>query len=288
MNFRQVRRKIKTISNVKKITKAMQMVAAVKMRRAQLAALEGKLYRQTLDAMMREVLSRVDISLITEIPLLSTNSSTKTLCMLVSSNKGLCGGFNMNVIKFLLNNVDFKNCDFVTIGRKGSEFVRRMGGNIINDFSDPDEDTDVVSAVFKVLEDTYLEGVYGTVQIVYNDFISSLKYTPTKAQLLPIRSDEELHIEKKQSEEVFTDYLIDPEPATILPTLIRDVLHEKIRSALLDSDAAEQSARMMAMKQATDSASDLIVGLTSLSNKLRQQSITYELLDIISAQAGAQ
>ncbi len=288
MNFRQVRRKIKTISNVKKITKAMQMVAAVKMRKAQVAALEGKLYRKTLDAMLREVLSRVDASLATEIPLLTTNTSSKSLYVLITSNKGLCGGFNVNVLKFAVKSIDFKNADFILIGKKGGEFLRRVGANIIADFSTNDITTDSISSVFKLIENNYLEGVYGTVNVVYNDFVSSFKYEPTISQLLPVLSTDALQLEERDMSSNLSDYLIEPDPVVILPTLIKDVLQEKIRSALLDSNAAEQSARMMAMKQATDSASDLIVGLTLLSNKLRQQSITYELLDIISAQTGAQ
>ncbi|OGK16057.1 ATP synthase F1 subunit gamma [Candidatus Roizmanbacteria bacterium RIFCSPHIGHO2_01_FULL_39_12b] len=284
MNFRQVRKKIKTISNVAKITKAMQMIAAVKMKRAIAQALEGKLYRKTLDDILREVLSQVDGSLTVDIPLLRTNTASKTLYILITSSKGLCGGFNVNVLKHLSANTDFKNAHFITIEKKGGAFLRRVGASIIADFSVVDAGVDIISAVFKVAEQGYLEGIYGDVKIVYNDFVSSFKYVPVITSLLPVLSVDSLRLEETAKETSLAHYLIEPSPNEILPTLIKDVLHEKIRSAILDSAAAEQSARMMAMKQATDAASDLIVGLTLLSNKLRQQSITYELLDIISAQ----
>lgn len=287
MNFRQVRKKIKTISNVKKITKAMQMVAAVKMRRSILEAQEGKLYRRTLDSMLKEVLSRVDKSLIADIPLLTKNSSNKTLYILITSSKGLCGGFNVNILKHLIKNIDLKNSDFITVGKKGSSFLGRSGTSIMADFSSNDE-VDKISAIFKIASGAYLEGVYGSVALVFNDFISSLKYEPTISTLLPIMSVDSLSLEGPSKDINLTDYLVEPSPTEILPTLINDVLHEKIRSAILDSNASEHSARMMAMKQATDSATELITGLTLLSNKLRQQSITYELLDIISAQIGTQ
>lgn len=286
MNFRQVKKKIKTVNNVKKITKAMQMVAAVKMRKAQNQAMEGKMYRITLDSMLSEVLSRTDNSLVSEIPLMVTNSSSKTLYVLVTSNKGLCGGFNVNILKHLAKNADFKDCDFLTIGKKGAEFVRRTGNSVIADFSYTEADTDIVSSVLKLCEQYYLEGMYGSVRIVYNNFVSSFKYEPTIAQLLPVQRGEKLEETTLSTNELMSDYLIEPSPAEILPGLVRDVLLEKIRGALLDSSAAEHSARMLAMKQATDSANDVIINLTLLSNKLRQQSITYELLDIISAQIG--
>lgn len=284
MNFRQVRKKIKTVNNVKKITKAMQMVAAVKMRKAQNQALEGKLYRTTLDSMLGEVLSRTDISLRSEIPLMVTNQSKKTLYILVTSNKGLCGGFNVNILKHLSKNIDLSTSEFVIVGKKGGDFARRMGLKVIADFSVGQEETDMVSAIFTVCEQNYLEGVYGCVMLVYNNFVSSFKYEPTISQLLPVAVSDNSINEVQEANLDLTDYVIEPDPATILPGLVKDVLKEKIRSSLLDSSASEHSARMMAMKQATDSATDVIASLTLLSNKLRQQSITYELLDIIGAQ----
>src|SRR3990167_7418388 len=136
MNFRQVRKKMKTISNVKKITKAMQMVAAVKMRRSIAEALDGKLYRITLDRMLRQVLSKTGSDISMSIPLMKENSSTQNLCFVVTSNKGLCGNFNVSVLKYLVMQTDFKKTDFIIFGKKGADLVRRLGGTIIADFSD--------------------------------------------------------------------------------------------------------------------------------------------------------
>lgn len=272
MNFRQVRKKIKAIGNVKQITKAMQMVASVKMKKSQDAAISGRYYREILNKAASRVLSG-------DLDKKEKSAQTKNMYIFISSNKGLCGSFNFNLFKKTLKEVDFKTSDFITLGKKGTEFILKMGGTVIADFSAQLPFIDHVSAVFALFSEKYYLGEYKTVFVAYNKFISTLRNEPRIEKLMPIEKD-------PASAEVKTkalDYLIEPSADEVLQALIEEFLKDKIRGAILDSEAAEHSSRMMAMKNATDSAGEIIYNLTLLRNKLRQTSITAELLDIVTA-----
>lgn len=282
MNFRQVSKKIKSVSNVKKITNAMQMVSAVKMRKAQNAAVQGRLYRQTLDRILQRVISTSSEISTFNIPWLQETAGEKHLYILVTSNKGLCGSFHTNLFKHLLVNMD-KNSEFITIGGKGAEFITRTGSKIAADFSDSMPFVDSVSAVSSLMADKFLSGEYKNVSIVFNMFVTTATSKPTIDQLLPVASIDELEKDDEDDAAYFADYLIEPSPQELLKPLIEDYVREKIRSAIIDSEASEHSARMMAMKSATENAGDLIFSLTLLRNKLRQGQITNELLDMIAA-----
>ncbi len=289
MNFRQVRKKIKTISNVKQITKAMQMVSSVKMKKAQEAALESKVYREILDMVMNRVISKTAQS---SLPIkLSQESGAVSagqpgdLIIFITSNKGLCGCFNLNLFKMTIGQVNFDKDHFISVGKKGAEFLLKMRSTIIADFSHQEPFVDNVSAIFATAYEKFVKGEYKKVFVIYNQFISTLKHQPFKKLLLPLDIAD---IEKKASEEdkkvdVESQYLIEPSPEEVFESLLVDFLQDKIRSAIQDSEAGEQSARMIAMKNATDSAGDLIYNLTLLRNKLRQTSITNELLEITTA-----
>lgn len=169
MNFRQVRKKIKTVSNVKQITKAMQMVASVKMRKSQEAAIEGKPYRQILDSVVKRLLATTDKS---ELAFLTQKTTTdKTLYIFISSNKGLCGSFNFNLFKLAFANVDFKKSNFITIGRKGAEFIARAHGEIIADFSNQLPFVDQASSISTAVQEAFTQGHCNSVYIIYNSFV---------------------------------------------------------------------------------------------------------------------
>ena len=282
MNFRQVRKKIKTIGNVKQITNAMHMVSSVKMKKAQEIALEGLLYRQILEQIRNRVVESTDskISIYQNVPRESHDKSTK-LHILISSNKGLCGSFNFNLFKFIFNQVDFDGDDFIVLGKKGADFLIKMGANITADFSKQIPFADNTSAIFSEVSNKFLTGKYSEIYLIYNHFISTLKNEPVKKLLLPIK--DQVDDKDPEMEGDNANYLIEPSPKEVLEALIADSLKDALRSAILESEAAEYSARMIAMKNATDSASDLIYNLTLLRNKLRQASITTELLDITTA-----
>lgn len=279
MNIRQVRKKIKSIGNVKKITRAMQLVSAVKMKKAQQVAVEGRPYREVLEEVIAKILPTVDTS---SSPLLHSHEAKeggqKELVIFISANKGLCGSFNANLFRLLLKKEDWGKADFITIGRKGAAFAGRSGNKILADFS-ASSPTSEVSAVFNMVLKYFLEGEYSTITIAYNKFVSTLQSESVIETLLPV------NITGANSVPVINggEYLFEPGKEVLFNNLLENYVEEKIRGALLNSEAAEHSSRMIAMKNATDNANDVIYNLTLLRNKLRQQKITYELLDMITA-----
>lgn len=275
MNLRQVRKKIKSVGNVKKITKAMQLVSAVKMKKSQAIALEGRPYREKLESMFLRVAAGVETS---DHPLFNPgkNPSAKELVVLVSSDKGLCGAFNMNLFRTLDKSSDFRKIDMIAIGKKGVVFGAHMGSDVLADFSAKNPSIET-TAIFDLITKYYLAGSYRKVWLVYNKFISTLRHESMMEQLLPIS------FEKVNKDEKAHDYLIEPDRKELFEQLLINFLEEKVRGALQNSEAAEHSARMIAMKNATDNATDVIYTLTLVGNNLRQQKITYELLDMITA-----
>jgi len=280
MNIRQVRKKIKSVVNVKKITKAMQLVSAVKMKKAQQMALEGKPYRQTLEGILKRIVPKVNPKISQLLHLEIKENVEKELVLFISSNKGLCGAFNVNLFRFFLDNVDVKNKDFICIGKKGGLFISKLGGNVIADFSSYKPLLEV-SAISSLILEKYLSGNYRKVNIVYNQFISTLKFQTLNEILLPMKTKFSNKEEGSTTKDY--DYLIEPSEKEILEYVLKSYFEEKIRSSIINSEAVEESARMIAMKNATDNANDVIYNLTLLGNKLRQQKITYELLDMVTA-----
>lgn len=276
MNLRQVRKKIKSITNVKKITKAMQLVSAVKMKKAQQLAVEGRPYQEGLESIIQKVVPTVDV---TDSPLLKHIDPTgkKELVILITANKGLCGAFNVNLFRLLMRKENMKQMNFITVGKKGVMFLSLTGNEVVADFSSPTPANET-SAIFQMILKNFLEEKYAKISVIYNKFISTLRSESIKEILLPLTLQS--NVEQKKQE---VDYLIEPSKNELLDSLLKNYVEEKIRAAILNSEASEHSARMIAMKNATDNATEVVYNLTLLRNKLRQQKITYELLDMITA-----
>lgn len=279
MNIRQVRKKMKSVFNVKKITKAMQMVSAIKMKKSQELAYEGKPYRENLEKIIQKMLSTLEPSYSSLI--LKKAVVSKQLIIVISSNKGLCGSFNFNLFRHIVHTIDPHNIDFITIGKKGAIFISKMGGTIIADFSNGTF-IDNVSAVLQSSLSMFLDTKYSEVLVVYNKFINTLTFKPTTVVLLPINI-ETLYVDSTKIIKPNSEYVIEPSASTMIDALLRSFVEERIRGAIIDSEAAEHSSRMVAMKNATENAEDVIYNLMLLRNKLRQEKITYELLDMITA-----
>ncbi len=278
MNVRQVRKKIKSVGNVKKITRSMQLVSAIKMKKSQQAALEARPYQKQLELVIRKVMTKVDAI---NSPLLVSHApeSAPDLVIVLTGNKGLCGSFNIDLFRYIANNIDIKTSKFITIGKKGAQFLSKTGGDILADYSHS-LPLNNISAVISFSLETFLNGTYKRVFVLYNKFISTLKTDTTLAQLLPYKL--ELDQEKIEEKE-YNEYVIEPSPLAIIERILRSFVEEKVRNAVIQSEAGEHSARMIAMKNATDNANDVIYNLTLLSNKLRQEKITNELLDMVTA-----
>ncbi|QQS43682.1 ATP synthase F1 subunit gamma [Candidatus Roizmanbacteria bacterium] len=287
MNIRTVRKKNKSIRNVRKITKAMQMVSAVKMRKAQQLEVESRPYRDGLTELIAKLIKKVDPSK-AKLLQVDVSQAEKRLVIVVSSNKGLAGSFNVNIFRYALSAIqDFKDVELVTVGSKGTQFFGRLqDAHILADFSGSNLIIEA-SPLFDFVLEQFQTGKFKSISIIYSQFISTMRSQVVEETLLPLTSVEvkedikEEGQEKKKFEN--TDILIEPSPTEILESLLMSFIENKIRGALISSEAVEHSARMMAMKSATDNASDLIYQLTLLSNRLRQEKITYELLDMINA-----
>lgn len=257
----------------------MQLVSAVKMRKAQQAELESRPYREGLKSIIQRLAPNINPSYSL---LLQTEhiTSDRELVVLISSNKGLAGPFNVNLVRYLIKKpVKFSETDFVTVGNKGAQFVSRMGSKVLADFSQGTA-LNEVSAVFGFILEKFLNGEYKTVSLVYNKFISTLKSEVADEILLPATTTD---FAQDTEENAHGEYLVEPEPEEIIDSVIKSYIEDKIRGGIISSEAVEHSARMMAMKNATDNAGDLIDNLTSLGNKLRQEKITNELLDMVTA-----
>lgn len=281
MNLRQLKTKIRSIQNVGQITKAMQLVSAVKMKKAQQKAIAGKPYRDALKQTIANIAQSASLS---ANPLALANKKAKReLVIIISSNKGLCGVFNYNLLKHIHAVIQNKtdNFDSIVVGQKAQQFLVRYGVSIIADFSKVIPFESNVSALFRMARKEFLLGRYARVSVLYNRFISSLVYEPTREVLLPLS---EVAVPTAAPErDKSHDYVIEPELNEVLESLYDFYIEHKIRGAIYESEASEHSARMIAMKNATDNAHELVHDMTLLRNSLRQERITNELLDMNTA-----
>lgn len=278
-NIRQIRRRIKSVQNITQITRAMEMVAASKMKKAQDKAVLGKPYAEKIYQATKELADHTEKKFH---PLLSLgNPEGKLLAVLISTNKGLCGGLNTNLFR-LINQwlTSEKNIDFVTLGKKGENFVVRSGQNLVADFSQKTPFTENVAALTSFLVDGFIKETYREIYLVYNTFLTAFRQIPTKKVILPIIS---FTTTEEVQEESFPEFLVEPGITDVLENLLPHYLENQIRAAILEAEASEHSARMMAMKNATEAASDLISDLTLIYNKVRQEKITSEIADMVTA-----
>jgi F-type H+-transporting ATPase subunit gamma len=283
---RDLRRRIRSISSTAQITKAMQMVAASKMRKAQLAALAGRPFVQVLYRIQREATTRMgDFTH----PLIESREVHKRAVILVGADKGLCGALNSNVCR-LAADFDPQSTVYITAGRKAAQFIARTGRQLIADFTYTD--TPRISearAISAFARDLFLKREVDQVQVIATRFVNTLTQQALCLDYLPVGEVRTIKIPGVRSEEELssdtTESLFEPSPEFVLSYLISHYLDIYIYQVLLNAKASEQSARMVSMKNATDSAENLIKDLTLEYNKLRQGNITKELLEIAGGQS---
>ena len=285
-NTRDIRRRIKSVKNTAQITKAMQMVASSKMRKAQQAALAGHPYSQILN---RVLVSLRDMVSADSHPLLEVRPVRKRLVLLVTSDKGLCGALNTNVLREAAQ-LDQENTYFVASGKKGASFLARTGRKMIADFALPDNPTFLqTKAISKFCLEKFLAGEFDRVDVLYPKFVNTLVQKPHLVTLLPITDEKAEGISQTGSdvtaaESTGSQFLFEPDADEVLNSVLPYYFHFEVFQMILDARASEQSARMVAMKSATDNAKGLVKDLTLEYNKARQASITTELLEITTAQ----
>lgn len=291
-----IRRRIKSITNTKKITKAMEMVAASKMRKAQQATLRTRVYADRAWSLISDLASKTDSNLHS---FLVKKDKIKRVCVvLIASDRGLCGGFNAQIIKktaeFLRGLI--KNgvgVEFISVGKKSKDFVARQKMSVIADFTNLSSVTRLaeIRAIAKIVTDDFAAGKYDEVYLAYTDFISTISQRPRILKLLPFTRERDLDLGKvsrEKMEEVKEkehEFIFEPSPDQVLEYMLPRMAEMQIFQAILESNASEHSARMVAMKNASDSAEDMIFDLTLMYNQVRQSAITKEIMEIVSGKA---
>ncbi len=284
---RDLRRRIKSISSTAQITKAMQMVAASKMRKAQEAALALRPFVLLVYRIQRAATTRMFRF---KHPLLEVREVRKLAIILIAADKGLCGALNSNLFR-LAAQFDPKSTVFITAGRKAAQFIARSGRQLVAEFAYGDDPKyPEAKAIAACARDLFLNREVDQVKVIGTQFINTLTQRPLCLDYLPVGEIKGLKIPGAESEEALatdgTPFLFVPSPEVVLGYLLSHYLNIYIYQVLLGAKASEQSARMVSMKNATESAESLIKDLTLEYNKLRQGNITKELLEIAGGQAG--
>ena len=289
-NLRDIRRRIKSVKNTAQITKAMQLVAASKMKKAQDQAVAGRSYADLLNKVLvnlKEYTGEEDH------PLLKEQSGERELVILVTTDKGLCGPLNTNLLRLAMDQVG-KEADFITIGNKGRQALVRVKRNIVADFSVKDPVAFLeVKPVAEFVMEKFLAGDYDKVTVAFTNFKNTISQEPLLETLLPISpielgkakgyegvvKDEVVH----EGGANYGGYIFEPDARGVLDMIVPQYVGYQLYQMVLESRASEHSARIVAMKAATDNAKQMIKDLTLDYNKQRQAAITSELLEITTA-----
>lgn len=299
-----IRRRIRSIKNTRKVTKAMELVSASKMRRAVNSVLMSRAYAQMAWQVVLNISKRISPN---KHPLLRRRNQIKNVCtILISSNRGLCGGFNVQVINRAINFIATRKKDqafddhWVVMGKKAGEYLSRSKKNIIADFLKPDIIAGLadVSPLAKMITEDYVSGKFDQVVIAYTDFVSALNQKAKIKILLPfaMAPDEELgsvkaeesmlkSLSSNQEPSYDEEYLFEPNPEMVLDIFLKKLIEVQLYQAVLESTASEHASRMISMRQASDAAADLMDELTLAYNQARQAAITREIAEISSGKA---
>jgi F-type H+-transporting ATPase subunit gamma len=280
-DIRLIRRRIRGIQSTAKITRAMEMIATLKMKRAQERGLAGRPYSEKIHQVIADLaaLPRAEAPLH---PLLQRREVNRIAIIHVTPDRGLCGGLNANLNRKTGSFILEQNIPviLIAVGRKGRDFMRRYGRDIRAEFSGLGDRPSLLDTlpISRIIIDDYTNGVIDLVYLVYAQFISTMVQKPLMQQILPV---EPAAIPQAQN----VDYIYEPGPGVVLGELLPRFVEMQVYHAILESIASEQSARMVAMRNATENANELIEELTLMYNKARQESITKELLDITGGAA---
>ena len=288
-NLKEVRNRIKSVSSTQQITKAMKMVSAAKLKRATNAIVALRPYANKL----KELLANLSASLEDgSSPYLAEREPNKILVVVINSNRGLAGAFNMNAIKTANNLISEKytkqlnagNVSIVAIGKKAQEYYQRRKYNVIGNNNDVYLDLNFlnVSKITESIMDGFVKGQYDRVELVYNQFRNAAVQILVAEQLLPVPKTETKPEDAKKAK---VDYILEPSQEEIVKELIPKNIKTQLYKAVLDSHASEHGARMTAMDKATDNAGDLLKALKLAYNQARQAAITTELTEIVSGAA---
>ncbi len=282
-NQRQIKRRISTTDNISQITKAMEMVAASKMRRAQEQATKSRAYTRAMNQSLQKIAANTDASLH---PLLETNDYGDDVLIVIGTDKGLCGPLNTNLFKaaerFRANHDSPK---LIAVGKKVVTYARRTGFDMVAQFTDmPDHiTTEDILPISEMVMDKFLKEEFKSVTVLYTDFINTLTQKVRISPLLPIAQDEYEGEKDMITTETEKEYVFEPSAAVLLKEILPYYVENSVYQVFLESKASEHSARMVAMKNASENADDLKDDLELEYNRSRQAAITNEILDITTA-----
>jgi len=279
---KEIRGQIKATQNTAKITKAMEMVAASKMRKAQERVLDARSYAEGIERVIHNLMrSHPEY----KHPFLVKRDVKRAGVIAISTDKGLCGGLNTNAMKEVLSLMQSSSVDvdFMNIGRRASQFMRRFGGNVLASVEDVNDAPalDEILGVVQVAMDKYMAGDLDEVYLVYSQYVNTMTQKPTRIRLLPCDDSE------VSEQETYWDYLYEPDSQVVLDGLLRRYIEALVYHSVLENKACEHSARMVAMKSATDNARDIVKDLQVTYNKARQAAITQEIAEICSGAAAS-
>src|SRR3989344_3127483 len=289
---KEIKRRIKSIRNTKKITKAMELVAASKMKRAVSSTLASRLYAEYSWELLTSIAQSAE-----ELnhPLFQEREEKdqkgNILLVLITSNRGLCGAYNAQVIKKAISLLKNRNAnvEIVSVGRKGDLAMRRLGLKVIASFTELNNEISLseIISISKLIMDEYIALRYDKVIVAYTDFISALTQRPNIKQVLPISKStlKELADNAPDKFETKTDYLFEGDKEKLISSLAEKLTRMQIYQMLLESNASEQSSRMLAMKNASEASGEMIDDLTLVFNKARQSNITREISEISAGMA---
>ncbi len=289
---RDIRRRIKSVKNTRQITKAMELVAASKMKKAQAAALAGRPYAELMEKMLGAIADRVEEA---QHPFLAKREIRTRGIILITSDKGLCGPLNSNVLKVV---TDIKTpAKYAVIGRKGTQFIARTNRDLLADFPANDRTSFAdIKIIAEFMVKQFIEGVVDTVEVIWPRFRNTLVQAPTIMTLLPLTSVKDIIADLRSdaglavttaTKSADNPMLFEPDAASVLEAILPLYINRELFQHAIDAKASEHSARMVAMKTAKDNATKLLGELTLEYNKARQAGITQEILEIAAAQFAA-
>lgn len=283
--LRDIKRRIRSVGNISQITRAMEMVSASKMRRAQQHVLATRPYAERIRAMIGDLAAMTAFEEAGEFPLLVKRPVQRSEVIVITSDRGLAGAFNANVIRRavqLMRNErqeSAQDIDVVAVGKKGRDFLARSHTGLTASFTSLGDNPafEDIRPIVQIAVSDFIAGKVDAVFVVYTKFINTLRQEPQVIQVLPI--------EAPPGAGEVTDYIFEPSPAAVLQALLPRFVEVQIYQALLESIASEHSARMVAMRNATDAAHDIVADLTLTGNRVRQAQITREVAEISAGAA---
>ena len=281
-NVRVIKRRIRSVQNTAKVTRAMEMIAASKMRRSQQRLLAGRPYSETMQEVLGHLAAQIEDAGDDVHPLMRRREVQRVEIIHITPDRGLCGGLNANLNRFagrfILN--QGVPASIIPVGRKGRDFMVRAGRDVRAVFVDQGDRPTLLDTlpISRLAIEDYESGYADEIYVSYGHFVSTVVQRPTMQKLLPV---EPVQMESS----MMSGYIYEPDSLQVMSSLLPRFVEMQIYHAILESIGSEQSARMVAMRNATDSANDMIRSLTLLMNKVRQESITTELLDIVGGAA---